>query len=325
MSPIKAKTTLALAAPLEAVANLCEDEFSKLTSRSEMQALAVSSQVRQANVDGKSAVFYRSLFPLRAKMVSLLADTYRRYFKLPLAHPSESGPDANRWALIQLQPAIHAAIVWISDWYVLACEGENRHHVLLANLEVLGGQTSTIPIDISKLYSPPSAPPWRAPAWLFQVSPVFFGIGVVKTNRMPDKESTERLGLSHTRLLLKGAKRVFLWELEKAIERVRNEEIAAAGTVRREMGHASERQPNKRKGWQQRLKLYSAIQKILSADPTLEGMAFCAELDKRHAPPLYDWLASEEWRRGLTWKEAWKDPELRRKIRRVRQEAQRQS
>src|ERR1039458_2539840 len=218
MSPIKAKTTLALAAPLEAVANLCEDEFSKLTSRSEMQALAVSSQVRQANVDGKSAVFYRSLFPLRAKMVSLLADSYRRYFKLALAHPSESGPDANRWALIQLQPAIHAAIVWISDWYVLACEGENRHHVLLANLEVLGGQTSTIPIDISKLYSPPSASPWRAPAWLSGVGLPSFGILVVKTNRVPDRESAERLGLSHTRLLLKGAKRVFLWELEKAIE-----------------------------------------------------------------------------------------------------------
>lgn len=323
MSPINPKGNLALTAAMEAVANLCVDEFSKLNSRSEEEALVVNSLTRQANIDAKSTLFYRSFFSLRAQMVAVLADTYRQYFKLALAHPNETGQNADRWALVQLQPAIHEVEEWIRDWYVLACDGENRHHVLLANLKVVGGQTSTIPIDISKLYSPPPATPWRAPAWLFRVSLAFFGIGVVKS--VPDRESAERLGLSHTRLLLKGAKRVFWWELEKAIKRVRNEEIAAAGTVRPETPHTPERKPNKRKGWEQRLKLYSIMKKILSANPTLEGIAFCAELDKRHAPPLYDWLASGEWRRGLTWKEAWSDTELRRKIRRVRQEAQRQS
>ena len=131
MSPIKTKINVVLMSAMEAVANLCEDEFSKLNSRSEMQALAVSSQVRQGSIDSKSAVFYRSFLPLRGDMVTLLADTYRQYFKLALAHASETRQDANLWAWIQLQPAIHAAIAWIGDWYVLACEGENRHLVTL--------------------------------------------------------------------------------------------------------------------------------------------------------------------------------------------------
>jgi hypothetical protein len=81
------------------------------------------------------------------------------------------------------------------------------------------------------------------------------------------------------------------------------------------------RDPNKRKGWQQRLKLYSTIQKVLSKKPSLTGAKFCAELDNRHALPLVDWETSGEWRNGLTWKEAWSNPTLRRRIRRVRQEA----
>jgi len=326
MSPIKAKINVVLMSAMEAVANLCEDEFSKLNSRSEMQALAVSSQVKHGNIDSKSAVFYRSFFPLRGDMVTLLADTYRQYFKLALAHAGETGQDANLWAWIQLQPAIHAAIEWIGDWYVLACDGENRKLVILDNIPVGPGQTTvTREIDISKLYSAPSASPWRAPAWLFGVSLPYFGIGVLKTNRMPDKASAERLGPSHTRLLLKGAKRVFLWELQKAIHKVTNQEIAAAGTVRTEAAHAQARRPNKRKGWEKRLKLYGVIRKILSTKPALQGIDFCAELDGRHALPLHDWVASGEWRPGLTWKEAWRGPELRRKIRRVRQEAQKKS
>jgi hypothetical protein len=326
MCAIKPKDNVALADAVEAVANLCEDAFSKLYSGSEWVALAANSQIEHANLSSKSSTFYRSFVPLRRQMVCVLADTYRRYFKLALAYPRDTGQNADRWAVIQLQTAIHAAIAWIGDWYVLACDGENRTLVILDNVPVGPGQTTvTREIDVSKLYSPPSASPWRAPAWLFGVSLPYFGIGVLKTNRMPDRESAERLGPSHTRLLLKGAKWVFLWELGKAIETVRNEEIAAAGTVRPETGYVPPRQPNKRKGWEQRLKLYSVMKKILNANPTLEGIAFCAELDKRHAQPLYDWLASGEWRRGLTWKEAWSDTELRGKIRRVRQEAQRQS
>lgn len=91
-------------------------------------------------------------------------------------------------------------------------------------------------------------------------------------------------------------------------------------TTRETLGGQT-RRFNKRKGWEQKLKLYNAIQNILDRNPSLEGIEFCAELDKRHAPPLYDWVKTREWREGFTWKEAWKDRKLRRKIRRVRQEA----
>jgi RNA polymerase sigma factor (sigma-70 family) len=37
--------------------------------------------------------------------------------------------------------------------------------------------------------------------------------------------------VAHTRLQLKGARRMFLWELGAAIETVRDEEIAAAGVI----------------------------------------------------------------------------------------------
>jgi hypothetical protein len=78
---------------------------------------------------------------------------------------------------------------------------------------------------------------------------------------------------------------------------------------------------NKREGWEQKLKLYSAIQNALNRNSSLSGIEFCGELDKRHAPPLYDWVKAGKWREGLTWKEAWGDRRLRKKIRRVRQEA----
>ena len=60
-----------------------------------------------------------------------------------------------------------------------------------------------------------------------------------------------------------------------------------------------------REGREQRLKLYGAIRNVLKRDPSLQGIEFCAQLDTRHAPPLYDWLKAGQWREGLTWKEAW--------------------
>jgi len=79
--------------------------------------------------------------------------------------------------------------------------------------------------------------------------------------------------------------------------------------------------PNKRAGRAERLKLYEVMRKILDANRGLQGLNFCRELEKRHAQPLYDWVKRKEWRAGLTWKEAWEIPSLKRKIRRVRQEA----
>jgi hypothetical protein len=65
---------------------------------------------------------------------------------------------------------------------------------------------------------------------------------------IPSNDSEEKLGLAHTRLLLKGARRVFLWELDAAIETVRNEETAAAGAIRVEVVSGQGRRTIKRKG-----------------------------------------------------------------------------
>jgi len=320
MTPGKTRTSPALTSALEAVANLCEDAFAKLDHSSGLGAMTAHSEIKQRNIQEKSAAFYRSFLPLRAQMIALLADSYRRYFKLALAHPTETGGDAGIWAWIQLQPPVHAALEWMNDWYVFACDGESRRLRHIASFQFEPGKTVSTPIPASFAPFPPVTA-WRAPAWLFHVSLALVGIGVMKTEHVPN-ESAERLGPGHTRLILKGAKRVFLWELAGAIDKVRNEEIAAAGAIRSEPLSEQKRGPNKREGWQQREKLYSVIRKVLGRNPSLQGIDFCAELDRHHAPPLWDWLKGRTWREGLTWKEAWRTPELCRKIRRVRQEAQ---
>jgi hypothetical protein len=278
---------------LQAIATLLEGDFKKLQDALWKEALATNSEMAQLHYRQKTVPFFRRFVPLRQRMSTLLAEAYRRFFKLAQAHPSKTEGDSDRWAGNQLRPSLDTAVEWIRQWYILACDGPE-----------------------------PSSTPWRAPSWLFGVSEVYFGIRFVYQNHLPNMDSDEPLGESHTRLLLKGARRVLLWDLEEAIERVRNEETAAAGAVRADAVTGQRRRTIKRKGWEKRLKLYDVIRTILSANPSLQGMAFCAELDKRHALPLLDWVKSGEWQEGLTWKEAWNQRELRRKIRRVRQEAQ---
>ena len=305
---------------LEAIGNLLLQELNEILSRGQMAASSAHAEIRLRPIDQRTGPFYRYFLPWRKDLVSRLADSYRRYFRLALAHPRQTGRDPHQWAWSQLQPAVGATLEWIRNWYMLACDGENQYVRPVGTIEYAAGQTSSLSIPLTL---PPLPPPksWRAPAWLFQVSLAHVGVGPLKEKHVPATDSEQKLGAAHTRLLLKGARRVFLWELAAAIERVRNEETAAAGAIPTETvgGHA--RGPNKRKGWEQRIKLYSAIQKVLSDNRGLQGMEFCAELDKRHAPPLLDWTERGGWREGLTWKEAWGNPGLRRKIRRVRQEA----
>ena len=306
---------------MEAVDSLCEDAFARLDHLSGLHAISAHSELKQTDWQEKSAAFYRSFLPLRSQMIALLANGYRMYFKLALAHRKQTGGDPTSWAWTELLPFVRAALEWMRDWYILACDGESQRVRTIATIEFVPGKTVSTPIPTSAVRVQPSID-WRAPTWLFGVSLAFFGISVMKKEHMPSKDSEERLGTAHSRLLLKGAKRVFLWELEKAIAKVRNEEIAAAGAIRVDPLDGQTRGPNKRKGWQQREKLYIVMRGILSKHPHLQGIGFCAELDKRHALPLVDWTETEEWREGLTWKEAWTDAQLRRKIRRVRQEAQ---
>jgi hypothetical protein len=305
---------------LEAIGNLRHQELNEMSSAIGMTALSANSEVERAPVNRKIDAFYRYFLPLRTNLVSLLAGNYRRCFKLALAHPHQVGRDPHQWACGQLQPAVGTVLEWIRDWFILACDGENQSVRRSGTIPFAPGQAVSLSIP---LIVPPFPPPesWRAPAWLFQVSIAHVGVGPLKTKHVPAVDSDQELGAAHTRLLLKGARRVFLWELGAAIETVRNEEIAAAGAIPPESVNRHTRVPNKRKGWEQRVKLYTAIQKVLGENPRMQGMKFCAELDMRHAPPLIDWGKSGDWREGLTWKEAWRNPTLRRKIRRVRQEA----
>ena len=115
------------------------------------------------------------------------------------------------------------------EWYVLACDGENQSVRIEGSVSFAPGQmvSVSIPTNVPAL----STSSWRAPAWLFGVSLAFFGVGRMKEKNVPSCDSEQRLGDAHTRLLLKGARRLFLSALVGAIETVHNEETAAAGAI----------------------------------------------------------------------------------------------
>jgi hypothetical protein len=305
---------------LEAIGKLWKESFIKLKFSGELEALIAHDEIMQI-LPRSTIPFYRHFLPLRIDMVALLADTYRRYFKLALANPCQAGRDPDKWARGQLQFAVSTTLEWVRSWHMLACDGKTQFFWPIATVEQHKGNTTSLAIPTT---DPPFPPPssWRAPAWLFEISGVLVGIERMKKKHVPMTDSEQKLGAGHTRLLLKGARRVLLRELGKAIETVRNEEIAAVGAIPVETVTGQRRRINKRKGWEQREKLYRAIREALASKPAPQGKDLCAELDKRHAPPLLDWRTSGEWPEGLTWKQAWRNPSLRVKIRRVRQGAQ---
>jgi hypothetical protein len=213
----------------EAIGNLLFPKLDAIFSGGWTAALMAHSEIELLPVPQKAGAFYRNFLPLLKNVVLLLVDSYRRYFKLALAQPRQAGRDPNDWAWSQLQPATGAAVECIRDWYILACDESNQYVQAVASVPFQPGETVSIPIPLS---SPEIASPesWRAPAWLFAVGPMV-GIGPLKTKHVPATDSEERLSAAHTRLLLKGARRVFLWKLGAEIETVRNEEIAAAGAI----------------------------------------------------------------------------------------------
>jgi predicted DNA-binding protein YlxM (UPF0122 family) len=230
---------------LKAIVALWEDGYAKLDHLSDSEGFRACLDIRELHFGQKTAAFFRYFVPLRKQMVALLAESYRRYFRLALAHAKQTGGDPDQWARSQLQPAMSAALQWIRDWYILACDGENQKVWHLGSFEFVPGQISSLPIPTR---IPPFFPPtaWRAPAWLFVVSKSLAGVGPLKDQHVPRMDSTERLGEAHTRLLLKGARRIFLWELRAAIETVRNEEIVAAGATPLRAGDRQTDERNKR-------------------------------------------------------------------------------
>jgi Putative helix-turn-helix protein, YlxM / p13 like len=219
----------ALTPALTAIGELLMDGFANLASSSWSQGLMAHSEIERVAIPQKNSTFHRYLLPLRKEMVALLTDTYRRYFKLGLAHRSKTGNDPDSWAQGQLWSAVLETVGWMRDWYVLACDGENQWIRHVASLPFVPG--GTVSAQISNTVEPfPSPACWRAPAWLFQISPLL-GFRPLKTKHVPSTDSEEKLGEGHTRLLLSGARRSLLWQLSAAIVTVRNEEIAAAGAV----------------------------------------------------------------------------------------------
>jgi len=221
-----------LAPALEAILNLAVDDLTEIHEDGLRSAMNAHFETEHAPVTRKASLFHRHLVLWRRDLVLRLANAYRRYFKLGIAHPDQTEGDPHGWACAQLQPAVDAALEWMGDWYILACDGENQYVRHAGAIPFVPGQTVSLPIPLTAPRFPPLKT-WRAPAWLFQVSPIL-GIGPLKSEHVPANDSEEKLGAAHTRLLLKGARRMFSWELGAAIEKVRNEEIAAAGAIPRE-------------------------------------------------------------------------------------------
>jgi hypothetical protein len=311
-------------ASLDAIQKLTLQGLNEIFDRGQVAALAAHAQIEVTPIAAKGHPLYRQLGPLQGGIIAVLAENYRKYLKLAFANPRETTAKPDEWALEQLQPAVREAIEWLHDWFALACDGENQNVRKTASVPFVPGQTVSIPIQLV-VPSFPSREAWRAPAWLFSISPLS-GIGPIESKDEPQTNSEEKLSAIHTHMILKGSEKVFLSQLAAEIDTVRNEEIAAAGAIPARAESREIRRTINRRGSEERLKLYEAIRKVLIANRDLKGLEFCAELDKRHAPPLYDWTKRDKkgrqlWREGLTWKEAWGDPVLKRRIRRVRQEA----
>ncbi len=238
---------------LKAIDNLWVEAFAKLEGSGQIAALVAHSEIETTPPAHKTGPFYQQFVPLRNALVALLAESYRRYFKLALAHPRQAESDPDKWAWSQLQPAVGAALDLILDWYMLACDGVNQSVRPLGTMEFAQGQTSSLSIPLTVEPYPPSKF-WRAPAWLFAISLAHVGVGPLKEKHVPATDSEEKLGAAHTRLLLKGARRSFLWELAAAIERVRNEETAAAGAIPAETVGGQSRGRIEPKGSKHRLK-----------------------------------------------------------------------
>jgi hypothetical protein len=234
MSRLHSTADNTFAPAIEAVWNLLQEGFERFEHRAWSAGLTVHAEIESTPIGKRTSPFYRQLVPLRQELVGLLVEAYRRFFRLALARPKKTGSDPHAWASTQLQPALGIAIEYIREWYVLACDGENQSVRRVKSIAFVPGGQASIQIP-SELPPSPHPTTWRAPAWLFQISIALVGVGPLKQHHIPKNGSEEKLSEAHTRLLMKGARRVFLWALEAAIETVRNEETAAAGAIPAEM------------------------------------------------------------------------------------------
>ncbi len=107
----------------EAIGNLLMPELEATLSSGWTAALSANSEIKTRPISQRPGPFHSHLLPLLKHLASLLASGYKRYFKLALAHPQQSGPDPHGWSLLQLETAVGLTLAWIRNWYVLACDG----------------------------------------------------------------------------------------------------------------------------------------------------------------------------------------------------------
>lgn len=229
MKAKKGRTREDFTSAMEAISNLSQQDLDDAFSAGHFTARSAYNEIELTPTTQRTGPFFRRFLPWRERLVTLLVDRYRRYFKLALAHPHETGGDAPKWARGQLQPVLAVATEAIRDWYMLACDGTNRNVQLIGTMEFVAGERT----GLSLLNEPScsSSTSWRAPAWLFEVSLESVGVGPKSPKQLPMTGSSQYLSAEHTGLLLKGARRVFRRQLKVAIERVRDEEIAAACAI----------------------------------------------------------------------------------------------
>src|SRR5437879_1553166 len=211
MTGINPTTRDSFAPAMDAINNLATRDLSELFNTGQVPAMMAHDEIALAPISHKSGIFYRHLVPVRNNLVSLLANIYRRCFRLALAHPRETGNYPDQWAWHAIQLPIITSLEWLRDWYILACDGENQYVQKAGSVPFVPGETVSISIPLTATPFP-AAKSWRAPAWLFQVSPTL-GILLLRSEHVPANDSEEKLGAAHTRLLLKAARRSFLWQL----------------------------------------------------------------------------------------------------------------
>jgi hypothetical protein len=101
---------------LQATSNLALKGLNETLSSGQAAAMAAHTEIEVRPLSEKSAAFYQIFLPLRSRMVMVLVENFRRYVKLALAHPRQSGNEPEQWAWKQLQPAVGVALDWIRDW-----------------------------------------------------------------------------------------------------------------------------------------------------------------------------------------------------------------
>lgn len=304
---------------MEAIARTVNAKIQHVNFQGMLAAISTRAAIDGLSGHHKGSAFYREYLPWSNELCAACVEGFRLFFRLALAHPDLIRENPQKWAYDQIGPLIRFALDEISEWFMLACEGENRCAKKIGTAELIPNQTVSIAIPLT-VPEHVSKNEWRAPAWLFAVAAELTGIGLMKDSSVPKNDLDMRLGASHTRLILKGARKVFKQNMHSGIARIYDEEIARyASNSPSPIHFQTVINRNRRRKDEKKEKLLNSVRQILGRNPAMQGRELCAELDRHHAPPLAAWIKSGEWKG--TFKSSWLDPNLRKKIRRVRQEA----